>query len=233
MGLKLSDFAQPADHNLRADPFTWPLCGISADRGSPGVSALQFLQRVERLNVDEHWDLNHGAWDSEKTAIADVGDRPWLLLMLMTVNAMSGPWSSDARFQRSWAAMCQLWQQKRPHDMPLFMAAIGPIADELSIPRDDPGLPEKAWNAVLLAGPLGRKGYICNLNRFYGFIEVGLHELVRRRTWHQLAFITAWVARKRFSRRCKSSPVQSTRSDRSAGRARRRQLHHQLTCAAS
>ena len=194
VGLKLSHFAQSQDTSARLDPYEWPLLAISADRGSPGVCGLQFLQRVELLNVDETWDMNHSAWDDEKNTIGDMGDRGWMLLMLMTVNVMSGPWRSDARYQLSCSALQRLWEERRPHEVPLFIASAGNIADELDIPRNDPDLLEQCWRSMLCSGPLGRKGYICNLNRFYGFVEVGLDELVRRRCWHQMAFITLYVS---------------------------------------
>lgn len=171
-------FLVPENLDLAGDPFRWPLLGVSPDRHSVGVCAINYLQRKLRANIDEVYDMSHGAWDDEKLAIKDSGLMSWLMLMLVTVNVFDGPWKNNGRWNESCGAMKALWQTRDPRNVPLFVSMLPRILEEIdeaghSIPHGVDPI-DFAWNKIMEDGPLARKGYRCNLNRFYGFIEVGI-----------------------------------------------------------
>ena len=190
VGLSLRLFQLPFDPQQRKDPYEWPLLSLAIDRHPTGVSGIGWMQRMARLNIDETYDLSHGTWDDEKLAVSQCGDKAWLLLMLLAVNCMSGPWSSDLRYQECCETLQRVWETMRPSEIPLLTAVVGDIADELQLPRTEPDLEKKCWHAVVTDGPLKAKGYICNLNRFHGFTDCGLHDIPR---WHQRSLVLQLV----------------------------------------
>lgn len=178
VGLGLSAFQQSQDISRRPpDATRWPLLSVSIDQGPTGVCALAFAQRSLCVNVEEIYDLNHSVWNCEKQTIRDVGLQGWLLLMLVTVNVMDGPWSDNGRYQESLQAMRALLSSTRPSQCPLFLELLPMICQERGEPCDDPGVAERVWQDLQTDGPLVRKGFKCNLNRFFGFIDTSTKEI--------------------------------------------------------
>lgn len=90
-------FQQSSSPQARPPAIEWPLLAVAPDRHSIGVSAINFMQRVLHLNVDEVFDMSHGAWDDEKLSLKDAGLQPWLLLAMVPVNLFDGPWADNGR----------------------------------------------------------------------------------------------------------------------------------------
>ena len=175
----------------RPDPFTWPLLAVSPDQCSIGVACLNFLCRFLLLNIDILYDFNHGGWNDEKKSMYDCGLKPWLLLMLIAFNVMDGPWSDSGRYNESWEALCAAARSFEPTEMPLFMSLLPMMACEMGFALDQPDVASKVWHRLFTDGPLRKKGYKCNLNRFYGFITVGIEEISM--FWQKL-FIFLYVS---------------------------------------
>lgn len=142
----------------------------------------------------EVFDLNHGAWDDEKTSIADMKDKPWLLLMLLSINLFSGPWSTDARFQQTCSALFGLERHSYAERVPLFMSMLPDIACEQGLSVSEPDLASTCWDNMMSDGPVRNKSYVVNMNRFFGFTERGEEELFRKPMWFQRAFALQFVA---------------------------------------
>ena len=65
------------------------------------------------------------------------------------------------------------------------------IAAEYDIPLSDADVIDKVWVAMMVDGPLRKKGYKCNLNRFYGLMDCVVFEL---RYWCSKLFVTLNVS---------------------------------------
>ena len=156
-GLGLGHFQLRMKLAERGDPYNWPLLSLTPDRATTGICAIHWLQRVKYMNIDEVYDMNRSAWDDEKLAVSQVGDKAWLLLMLLTVNVMSGPWSSDARYAQSCQALQRMWGRAQPHRVPIFMAKLGFIAEEMKEPSSQEDLAEVCWNRFSLMVPFDPK----------------------------------------------------------------------------
>lgn len=177
MGLSLFVLAA-AIQDRPADPLTWPIIAPTVDQCSSGVSAINFAKRVLGINIDEFYDPSHGCWNDEKKTMGDVGLKSWLLLMMVAINVMDGPWANNGRYNESWEALVALAKNVTdPMSLPLFVSLLPMMAIEAKVPLDDPHLAAKVWKALFLNGPLSKKGYKCNLNRFYGFVTVSLSEV--------------------------------------------------------
>ena len=168
-GIKLSDFQIDPDKQL--DAYKWALLSVSPDRGPTGVSALNWAVGPGRLNIDVAYDFNHGSWDDEKNTIKDLGDHGWLLMMLIDVNVMEGPWETCTRFSETVSALSRLHRRELPERVPLFMEMAHCIMAEAGINAASEDALERAWALTGDAGVLRKRGYRCNLNRFHGFTE--------------------------------------------------------------
>lgn len=177
LGLSMNRFQLPKPDEDRGDPFEWPWLAMCLDRAGPNCTAAAYLQRMAHVNLFDIWDINHSSWNSETQSIKDCGMMPWLLLMLVSVNLLEGPYSSSARYRESIERLQVLWATTSGRDMPAFMQALPDIAAELGMDEADDGLAEAAWQRLRDSGPMKARGYRCNLNRFYGFVVEGAKAL--------------------------------------------------------
>ena len=83
----------------KVDPVQWPLLQIATDRGSDGVSALQYAQRKEGLflNIDTVYDQSHDVTNDIDNAIAKADLKPHSTVAVGTWDVPHGPWSEDTR----------------------------------------------------------------------------------------------------------------------------------------
>lgn len=143
------------------------------DRHGPTCSATSYLQRLAKANIFEVWDINHSSWNSEMQTVRGCSLMPWLLMMLVSVNLLEGPFSSSSRFQESIQRMNLVWSASSPTSMPAFMQALPEIVKELGLGDNLEDTAQIAWGRLRTDGPLRSRGYKCNLNRFYGFVTEG------------------------------------------------------------
>lgn len=176
VGLALSTFVISPEDEREKPPMSWPILAWSPDRGGYGVAALNYLAGPARVNVDPIYDLNHGSWDDEKQTLKDMKEQAWMLMMMVDFNIMEGPWDSQDRFAETVDAMKALVRDQEPEQVPLFMELAKNIMEEANLDVEDPASLRRAWELCGDSGPLRRRHYKCNLNRFHGFTERGLQE---------------------------------------------------------
>lgn len=87
------------------------------------------------------WDFNRSTWDVEQQTIKDCGLMGWLLLSLVTVNLMEGPYASSDRYKESIERMQALWQTRSGHEMPAFLEAFLDIAIEFGLDTSSSATP--------------------------------------------------------------------------------------------
>lgn len=203
-GLPLKEFQTDEEQEKTLDPYEGPLLSISPDRGPTGVAALKWMVGPGRLNVDiSYYDFNHGSWDDEKAMIKELGDHSWLLMMLVDINVMEGPWESCSRFAEAVSALPRLHRREVPQRVPLFMEFASNIMQEAGLNPSDEAALEAAWAQVGDAGCLRHRGYRCNLNRLHGFTERDEHEV---RCWWARLFQYLYVSVEPDYLGSKSSP---------------------------
>lgn len=129
LGLDLARF-RLAKLEDRIEPWLWPWLHGCLDRASPNCSGVQCAQRMLDINLFGCWDFNHGSWNAEQQSVKDCGLNSWLLLMLVCLNVMEGPFHSCSRFNESVNRMWQAMREIDPRELPAFMELLPQIAAE-------------------------------------------------------------------------------------------------------
>lgn len=174
---------------------SWPHLSIAMDQGSDAVAATWYLHHLG-ANITAWPDWSHGSWNDTKNMLKESGLFPFWLLMMITFNMPHGPFNDDARHSQVTGA----WDECRRHftaqTCPLFLEHLPQILDDMggqSALGGDPsaGLDEQVWQAMAEDPPMRRKGYKCNLNRFFGGTKTA-RELLP--LWHMKLFQYEYTA---------------------------------------
>lgn len=164
----------------------WPHMNIAIDQGSDGLAAMWWLFMM-CLCATFWLDFSHGAWRSVQGMMTDVGLKPWWLLMMIMFNVAHGPWNDDYRYGQITECWKQLKQNMRPEELPLFMDKVARMIEDMGVLGRGMGsdMTAKMFAECVEEPPLKRKGYKCNLNRFFGGIKVAREQIPQ---WHKLLF---------------------------------------------
>ena len=115
------------------------------------------------LNIDVFFDISHGLHNDLANAVNDSGLKSHILMTLLRLNVVVGPWQEDVRWKQLIAGLEELLQSTDPRKVPLFMAAIPEImtdpAVEHLLGEDDPA--QAIWDYSKQHHPFINKGIPC------------------------------------------------------------------------
>ena len=100
----LLHFAVTADM-LSQPAATWPRLAVPSDMGSDNVCSFSFLQRKVKLCLDLPWDPSHGAHDDVFNGVRYALLMGHLMLSLVRLNCVCGPWNEDRNYKNVLNAM--------------------------------------------------------------------------------------------------------------------------------
>lgn len=171
---------------------SWPHLNITIDQGSDGLAAQWYLRHMG-MNCTVWCDWSHGAWNDVKSMLRERDLWGWWILMMVTYNVPHGPYNDDQRYGQ----VMEAWEDCKRHfnhnDCVLFQeyapAMMTDTADSDGS-GETPSL-ESLWASMLADPPLRKKGYKCNLNRFFGGTKVAREDLSK---WHQRLFQYEYTA---------------------------------------
>lgn len=168
-GLVQYQRAEPDDS--LPDPELWPRLVVATDQEASNISALGFLERSMKLNMEKSWDFSHSNWRDLIGALKAADLWVTTVLCLVAYNAPCGPWADDMRWHQVQTAMRHLGQQGFS-ECPLFMGMLGSLMDEVR--AEDPSAidaenPEQSlWDHLFRECSWHLKGDKVVLNRFMG-----------------------------------------------------------------
>ena len=121
-GLKLY---QVTDALLRSCPYKWRRLTIALDEGSDGKAAFYALTSPKyRLNMECHFDMNHGLWNNMKQAIRDCGMWPTLIMAMISWNSIHGPYDQDMFYKTFCDAHKEYFKTSMGPSDPAFQAQL-------------------------------------------------------------------------------------------------------------
>ena len=174
---------------------SWPHLGVAMDQGTDGMAASWFM--LHKLMNCTFWtDWSHGAWNDCKVSLKDNHLMGFWMLAMVLVNIPHGPFNDDIRFSQVNAAWDECKQNFKADSCPLFMEYAAGMLEDMggtSALGLEPGAEASAalWDHLMEDPPLRRKGYKCNLNRFFGSTKVIRDECTM---WHKKLFQYEYTA---------------------------------------
>lgn len=168
----------------------WPHLSLASDQGSDMLSAIHAMLFFDdcKANVTAYYDTSHGCNRDFWNSIEEVHLKSFMLLIMLCVNLPHGPDSSDLRFQQIKDVMTKHFNECNPTTSPLFQHLCGQILrereDELQGSRSHDG-EAIAWEMLRQDNIYKRKGYTCNMARFFSVVADG-KDLLRR--WSSFLF---------------------------------------------
>ena len=79
-------------------PECWKFCCVTADTGSDGYAALNFLQHGLGANVAFYADPSHAFQRSVQQSWTDLHWMAWCKVMIVPLNLLHGPWAGGSRY---------------------------------------------------------------------------------------------------------------------------------------
>lgn len=111
---------------------THPYAVIVMDQGSDGVCALRAAQYKFCLCLEGFCDTSHAVHNDVDRAIADVGLRPLMLLMVCSLNLPFGPQKEDIRYLQIKYHMKQCFTKNNASTQPLFQSLAGKVIESIA-----------------------------------------------------------------------------------------------------
>ncbi|CAK0838784.1 unnamed protein product, partial [Prorocentrum cordatum] len=94
----LDHFRVPSTDWLTRDPWTWPYLGMCPDQGPDGVCGGYYMRYGENMNCEMFYDISHGVWRDQESALKEVELQAWTHLAVIMLNLLHSPWGSEARY---------------------------------------------------------------------------------------------------------------------------------------
>ena len=130
-GFGLSYFRVPKKEADRdPDPVTWPRLSLVRDEGPDMAAGAAWLKRAADINLDDVQDLNHGEWNSMRSALKHTGLWGHMLVFAVVANVDYGPYQSDSWFHSLRGAWQEYCKTADPSSCPLLAEHLdGILAD--------------------------------------------------------------------------------------------------------
>jgi hypothetical protein len=165
------------------------------DQGTDGLAASWWMH-ASAINSTIWCDWSHGAWNDCKGALKDNQLMGFWMLILIMMNLPHGPYNDDVRHAQVTAAWAECKQNFKHYNCPLFTEYASAMLDDIGGPSAlniDPGADpgEALWASLMEEDPLAKKGYKCNLNRFFGGTRLAREDCKK---WHQRLFQYEYTA---------------------------------------
>ena len=110
------------------EPQHWPVLSVCVDQESSNISAISYIQRVLRLNIDPVYDVSHACWNDIRCSIKDAGDWSFALMLLASWGMKHGPWMQSGRLHEISACVEEYKKQTAPDKCEFFKACLPMIA---------------------------------------------------------------------------------------------------------
>jgi hypothetical protein len=170
---------------------TWPRLRVTGDQGPDQVCGSGFMARVLKMNVEVWWDLSHAAHNDVHNGIAYCGLYGHLVLSLIRLNIVNGPWAEDMWYKAIINVLDQILNREGStwRDQELFKEFLAEMLEEEggSDLKQYPDGPDRLWERLKSDHPFRRKGAKVVLNRF---MEVVRKLREHQRTWAQRIFFS-------------------------------------------
>ena len=145
------------------------------------MAAYHILTRRMSFNVDITWDTSHGANNDLWMMLDQVGKKGAMLQFLVSYNVPHGPWSEDARYHQSVAALSDMFETSTPAQSPLFMSMWVQILHDFREAGllSDSASADDVWEAMRTHSPWRRKGSKLVKSRFMAFVRESRMEIAQ------------------------------------------------------
>lgn len=180
----LKSFCLPEERAAWPQPLDRPLLSVCCGQGCDGVSALMWLLRTQRCNLDIVWDPSHGVQRDLVGIIKSSNLWSHERLMMLTWNSRHGPWTSKQRAEQIGHTMDEYFELMSPSQCPLFQELLKPILRDREEEgrMAEQGIADIVWDELReLDGIRVRRGEVISFNRFMGMLREGRREDKR---WH-------------------------------------------------
>lgn len=159
-GSSLQSFEQPRDIQDREAALQWPKLNVAMDLGSDGVAFLMWARYHRNLNIELVADSSHGVHNGVEEALASVGLRGHMYLLMMAINTPHGPWSEDTRFIQCKNSLGLMLQHDNPQESVMFNEFFQAILmDTGEVWRvGEEGLGALIWDELAEFPPFSKKG---------------------------------------------------------------------------
>ena len=152
----------------------WPRLRATPDTGSDNVCGFGYLTRYLKVNCEIMWDLSHGVHDDLLNGLKASGLFSHLLLALVRLNVVNGPWEEDVWYNKIINQLEDLFNRVPDGtSVPCFMEFVEEMLDEPA-GRDLRGHPDafqQLWARLKTNHPYRRKGAKCQMGRFMNVVR--------------------------------------------------------------
>lgn len=169
----LAHFAQPANIEERASPWTWPHLVISPDQGADGVCGINWFIHAKHGNCDTCWDQSHGLWNDWKRALKTSG--MWYKKQIMVVlwNIRHGPYNASMWEKKLRGSMDEYFAVADHRNCPIWQWVLPRLLNDRGISHriTEENISAEMWEVVRASRKNVTKGTKVNMTRWFAAVH--------------------------------------------------------------